>query len=260
MKLAIVVAAMVPVAACSATTSTPSTPSTPAGSSASAPASEPKNPQQLLGEQLRAGPPKDVQPVSSPDGLPTVLDSINTTDKVVFMTIDDGYSTDPGVAALLKATGIPVTSFLTANTVRDNTAYFGKISKLDGQAIQNHSISHPQMPTLSESSQQEQLCATSADLQKWYGTKPWMFRPPYGEYNDTTRSAAKACGINYLVLWNASLPGDLLRYQNGNELKSGDIILTHWRDDLAPDLLRTLQDINAQGFKIAALQDYLPKN
>lgn len=86
-----------------------------------------------------------------------------------------------------------------------------------------------------------------------------MLRPPYGEWNETTRTAAKACGIKYIVMWNVSLPTSQLRYAEGTKLKAGDIILTHWRPDLYRHLPGALDDIKRQGFKIAALQDYLPR-
>ena len=211
-----------------------------------------------LGDALRAGSPVDVRPVTSSDGLPPVVSSIDTSDKVVFLTIDDGASKVPAVADLLAETGVPVTPFLTTNVVSGSRKYFAKISEADGQTIQNHSVTHSEMRSLSDAGQRDEICDASDKLASWFGATPWMFRPPYGEYNTTTREAAKACGIDYLVLWTVSLPGCCLRYQVGDELRPGDIILTHWREDLADDLLYTLKIIHAQGFKVAALQDYLP--
>ena len=65
--------------------------------------------------------------------------------------------------------------------------------------------------------------------------------------------------MDYIVLWNASLPKAYIRYAQGDKLKPGDIILTHWRPDLYKHLPRALKDIQQQGFKVAALQDYLPR-
>lgn len=229
------------------------------GVEASAPAVEPKSKLQELGATLRADQPSDVPERSSFGSFPAVVDRVPTTDKVVFLTLDDGASKSPGMARILSETGIPVTAFLTRQIVVDDPQYFGAISDDDGQTIQNHSWSHPQMPTLSDAGQQQQICDTSAEYATWFGKRPWMFRPPYGEYNSATKDAAQACGIDYLVLWRVSLPSDLLRYAEGDSLKSGDIILTHWREDLPADFLRTLRDIQDQGFKVAALQDYLPR-
>lgn len=248
----------VAVGACAVTTTPVERSSSQAGDGAAEPAQA--TPLARLGAQLKADPPADVPTAGEFGSLPAVLDRVPTTDPVVFITIDDGYSTSAKVAAVLAQTGVPVTSFLTANSVSSSHKYFAKVSELDGQVIQNHSIDHPQMPNLSEQGQQEQICATSEQFVDWFGARPWMFRPPYGEHNDTTKVAAKACGIDYLVLWNVSLPGPgpTLRYASGDQLQAGDIILTHWRDDLADNVLSMLQQIRRQGFKVAALQDYLP--
>lgn len=211
-----------------------------------------------LGSELRAERAENISPPTSKDGLPPVLRSIKTDDKVVFITIDDGGTADPKVTEIIRKTGIPVTPFLTENVTSSNKAYFKGISEMTGQVIQNHTISHPQLPTLNAAGQEKQLCEASANYAKWFGATPWMMRPPYGEYNEQTREAAKACGLNYVVLWNVSLPKAFLRYAQGDKLQSGDIILTHWRPDLYKHLPRALKDIKQQGFKVAALQDYLP--
>lgn len=210
-------------------------------------------------DSLRAPSPTSVNPPGPQNGLPPVINRIDTTDKVVFLTIDDGYTKDPKTADLIKARGVPVTPFLTRNAIQDNKAYFAGISELTGQTIQNHSITHPQLPKMSESGQQREICDTSTSYQEWFGQRPWMLRPPYGEWNPTTKQAARVCGIQYLVMWDVSLPTSQLRYAEGSKLRTGDIILTHWRPDLYRHLPGALDDIVRQGFKIAALQDYLPR-
>ena len=211
-----------------------------------------------LGSELRAARPESINPPSSEGGLPPVLRSIKTDDKVVFITIDDGGTADPKVTEIIRKTGIPVTPFMTENVTRSNKAYFKEISEMTGQIVQNHTVDHPQMPTLSLAGQEKQLCQASKNYAEWFGANPWMVRPPYGEFNNTTREASKACGLSYVVLRNVSLPAAFLRYAQGDKLKPGDIILTHWRPDLYKHLPRALKDIKRQGFKVAALQDYLP--
>ncbi|MGA9147497.1 MAG: polysaccharide deacetylase family protein [Candidatus Nanopelagicales bacterium] len=212
-----------------------------------------------LGNELRAEAPGEVNPPAESDGLPPVVRSIKTEDKVVFITIDDGASADPKVMDIIRKTGIPVTPFLTKSEISGSKDYYKQISEMTGQKVQDHTISHPQMPGLSAEGQRKQICEPAASYTEWFGAKPWMFRPPYGEFNKVTQEAAKACGMDYIVMWNASLPKAYIRYAQGDKLKSGDIILTHWRPDLYKHLPRALKDIQQQGFKVAALQDYLPQ-
>lgn len=204
-----------------------------------------------------APPPGSVDPPKPDNGLPPVVTQIKTDQKIVFITIDDGYDDNPALIEYLKETGIPVTTFLTRVAGSSHQEYFRKVSATGG-SVQNHSITHTSLTSLSRSGQEQEICGTSDSYEQWYGTRPWMLRPPYGNWNQTTQEAAKACGIDYLVMWSASLPGRLLRYAHGNSLQPGDIILMHFRPTLKRDLKATVADIERQGFKIGNLQDYLP--
>ena len=211
-----------------------------------------------LGTEMRAEAPGEVNAPSETGGLPPVVRSIKTDDKVVFLTIDDGVSADPKVMDIIRKTGIPVTPFLTKSEISGSKDYYKQISEMTGQTVQDHTITHPQMTGLSADGQQKQICEPAASYTDWFGAKPWMFRPPYGEFNKVTQQAAKACGMDYIVLWNASLPKAYIRYAQGDKLP-GDIILTHWRPDLYTSICRAHQRHPAAGFKVAALQDYLPR-
>jgi peptidoglycan/xylan/chitin deacetylase (PgdA/CDA1 family) len=193
------------------------------------------------------------------DGLPPVIHRIETTDPVVFITIDDGYAKDPAVVALLKARGAMVTPFLAHNAITDDPQYFKTLEDATGQVPQDHSMTHPFLTRLGYDAQKEQICGAAAIYAKLYGTRPWLFRPPYGAYNNTTRRAAQACGMTTLVLWDASMPHSVIRYAAATKFHPGDILLIHWRPKLAHDLAIALDTIAADGLHVAALQDYLPK-
>jgi peptidoglycan/xylan/chitin deacetylase (PgdA/CDA1 family) len=206
--------------------------------------------------------PDVARPPKIKAGRARSLKRIKTNDPVVFMTIDDGDVGEPETAALLKRRGIPVTSFLTTDIVSQSQDFFEKITQSDGQVIQNHTVTHPQLPTLDLAGQEAEICRANADLKDWYGVNPWLLRPPYGEANPTTALAAHNCGLDYLVLWTVNMPaggGGNFSYSNGDGFQPGDIILAHWRPDLHKDLKRGLREIQRQGFRVAALQDYLPR-
>ncbi|HET7902053.1 MAG TPA: polysaccharide deacetylase family protein, partial [Candidatus Nanopelagicales bacterium] len=196
-------------------------------------------------------------PGSDPALVP-VLRSIPTTDRVVFITIDDGYHKDPAVLALLRDRHVPVTPFLAVNALQTDHDYFGTVQDVTGQHVQDHTMTHPFLSKLSYAAQKDQICGAADQLGSWYGTRPWLFRPPYGDYSQTTRRAAKDCGMTALVLWDVSLPHHVLRYASGSRLHPGDIVLIHWRPNLAQDLPVVLDQAERDGLRIASLQDYLP--
>jgi peptidoglycan/xylan/chitin deacetylase (PgdA/CDA1 family) len=189
-----------------------------------------------------------------------VLDHIDTTDPVVFITIDDGFDKDPRVLALLEARHVPVTPFLTVDAVRAEPGFFSSVQRITGQTVQDHTVSHPHLSTLGLRAQTREICDASDELERLYGGRPWLFRPPYGDYDRNTRRAAATCGIKALVLWDVSLPHKVLRYARGSVLKPGDIILIHWRPYLYRDLPIAIDAAEAQGLRVAALQDYLPRS
>lgn len=223
---------------------------------------KPKAPPTAEPGKYVATPPKrsEVKRVSKVNGLPPVIKKIDTKKKVVFLTIDDGFITDPKMSAMLAKYGIPVTQFLTNNSVNGSRySFFKKISKRDGQTIQNHTMSHPNLRTLPFEAQKAQICETNAHYKQQFGASPWMLRPPYGESNEDTRKAAAACGIDYLVNWSATMPKAELRYQNVDSLRSGDIILHHWYPESYKWVEGLIKEVRRQGFKFGALQDYLPE-
>ena len=207
-----------------------------------------------------AEPPTSVKPVPKVNGGPPLVTQIKTKQKIVFLTIDDGYVTDPKTASVLAKFGVPVTQFLTNGAVNgDRYDYYQAISKRSGQTIQNHTMSHPDLRTIGFDAQKSQICETNNKFAHQFGTRPWMLRPPYGSTNESVRKAANACGIDYIVNWSTTMPTNKLRYQVGNKLRPGDIILTHWSEPYHKWVRGLIKEVRRQGFKFGALQDYLPK-
>lgn len=184
-----------------------------------------------------------------------VIHTIDTNKNVVFLTLDDGLNPDPALLQFLKDNNIPVTVFLTTGTVTDWQYWkdFGAVA-----SIQNHSVTHPSLPGLGEPGAQNEICGANDAIETNTITTPWMVRPPYGAYDASTLAAAGDCGLDYVVHWSVSLPADKLEYQVvGGSLEPGDIILTHFRKDLASVLPKVIDDIHQQGFEVGRLEDYL---
>ncbi|MCH9815446.1 MAG: polysaccharide deacetylase family protein [Actinomycetia bacterium] len=211
---------------------------------------------------LAASPPTRVNPPAVKADRARTVKRIKTKNRVVFFTIDDGGVEEAATARLLVRKGIPVTAFLTEEYVSQNPEFYQGISKTDKQVIQNHTVTHPQLPLLNLAGQEAEICGANRWLSDLYGKKPWLLRPPYGESNATTEVAARNCGLDYVVLWTINMPEGgkgRFQYSQGDELAPGDIILAHWRPNLHQDLKRALREIRRQGFQVAALQNYLPR-
>ncbi len=120
---------------------------------------------------------------------------IPTAQRVAFLTIDDGLVRHPMALELIRKAKIPVTLFLTTNYVSGNQGYFRALKETGHVAIEGHTISHPNLTQVGYADKRSQLCGSSDLLGQWYGERPTLFRPPFGEWDTSTLEAAWSCGL-----------------------------------------------------------------
>jgi peptidoglycan/xylan/chitin deacetylase (PgdA/CDA1 family) len=198
------------------------------------------------------------QPVALPaTGQAPVFSRIPTTNKVIFLGIDDGMVRDPAVADLLKEANIPFTMFLQEGMAEQGADYFRQLQQYGG-VVESHTINHPNLLTVSASQMQSEVCGTLDPYQQMFGRRPTLFRPPYGNTNADVQAVAASCGYKAIVLWKGSTNDGRFDLQDGTQLTPGDIVLMHFRTDLLVDLQKVFEVCKEQGFAIASLQDYLP--
>ncbi|MFI1940011.1 polysaccharide deacetylase family protein [Streptomyces purpureus] len=220
---------------------------------------------------LPAPPPPAVKPAittrkgfeTAGEGLPPVFTTVPTKEKVVFLTIDDGAEKDPALLRMMSELQIPYSAFLSDYLVKEDYGYFKKMRDA-GVALHNHTLNHRYMPALSYKQQEREICGQQDNLEKRYGTRPPLFRPPYGNYNQDTLRAAKSCGIKAVPLWAAEAFPDRMEWREWDrDLHPGDIILTHFRGredwkGTMPDMIRqVMKTVTAKGYAVARLEDYV---
>lgn len=196
---------------------------------------------------------------------PKVVRRIPTQDKVVFVTIDDGAEKDPGFLKMAEELKLPFTMFLTDSISRAGSGYgyFDRLRAL-GNGVDNHTLTHPNLRTLSADAQRREICGQQDALEKRFGSRPALFRPPYGNYNDATLAAAGSCGVRALVLWEVTMQINDMRYAQSDKLRPGDIVLAHFRGPqelkgttMTQMVTNMLRSIQRQGYTVARLEDYL---
>lgn len=210
-------------------------------------------------------PPPAVKPIDVNVATPPVISHVPTTEKIVFVTIDDGLEKEPAFIQMVKDFQVPFTLFLTDAIIKDDYGYFTQLLDTGMVTIQNHTLTHPDMPTLSASRQLEQVSGQQQKLIKEYGTTPYLFRPPYGDYNANTVAAVKETpGLKGIVLWKESMQVTDMQYQGAHVLHPGDIILSHFRgpaqlkgETMIGMMVHLFKHIQSQGFTIARLTDYV---
>ncbi|MFD8640136.1 polysaccharide deacetylase family protein [Streptomyces zaomyceticus] len=200
------------------------------------------------------------------EGLPPVFTTVPTKQKVVFLTIDDGAEKDPELLRMMKELRIPYSAFLSDYVVKDDYGYFARMQKSQetGVSLHNHTLNHRYLPGLSYKQQKREICGMQDVIEKRFGKRPPLFRPPYGNYNEDTLRAAKSCGVEAVPLWAAEAFPDHMEWREWDrDLHPGDIVLTHFRGKgdwkgTMPDMIRRVMNvITAKGYAVAKLEDYV---
>lgn len=197
------------------------------------------------------------------DSLPPVFTTVPTKEKVVFLTMDDGDDKDPELLRMMSDLNIPYSAFLSDYLVRDDYGYF-KDAQARGVTLNNHTLNHRYLPGLSYDEQKQEICDQQDIIEKQFGERPRLFRPPYGNYNGDTLRIAKSCGITAVPLWSEEAFPDHMEWrEEDQDLHPGDIILTHfrgkkdWKGSM-PDLVRAVMKvITDKGYAVARLEDYV---
>ncbi|MYR29269.1 MULTISPECIES: polysaccharide deacetylase family protein, partial [unclassified Streptomyces] len=194
-------------------------------------------------------------------GLPPVFTRVPTSDRVVFLTIDDGVDQDPATLRMLRELHVPYTAFLSEDAVDGGWEYF-RAAHEQGAALQNHTLLHRYLPGLSRAAQRHEICGMQDTLRRHYGRAATLFRPPYGSYNRDTLEVARSCGIRAVPLWEAEVfPGRVV-YRD-SDLHPGDLVLTHfqgraqWNGSMADALRTFLRTVTDKGYAVARLEDYI---
>ncbi len=150
----------------------------------------------------------------------------------VALTFDDGPSEfTPQIVSILRRAGVAAT-FFTVGGMYSTYGTDARAAFQDGYAVENHSLTHSAMATLSLGDQATEIDRT-ASLMKEAGLPPsQLFRPPYGSFDANTKKVAGKRKM-LIVLWDVDTldwerPGaDAIVSNALSRVRPGSIILLH---------------------------------
>ncbi len=99
------------------------------------------------------------------------------------------------IANILTQTKTPATIFLSGRWVQQDSAATRLLASDSLIELGNHSFTHPHLTHLTESKIKQELERTQKIIDNLTGQTPFLFRAPYGEYNDTLIRVAKGMGL-----------------------------------------------------------------
>jgi peptidoglycan/xylan/chitin deacetylase (PgdA/CDA1 family) len=120
----------------------------------------------------------------------------------VALTFDDGPGPyTPEILSVLEQLHTRATFFAIGRMER----WFSSSTQreiADGDAVGNHTETHPMLAQLSAREQREQLVEQIERIELAGGPRPTLFRPPYGSYDATTMRLLHSLHL-LMVLWSA---------------------------------------------------------
>ncbi|HRF99668.1 MAG TPA: polysaccharide deacetylase family protein [Bacteroidia bacterium] len=175
----------------------------------------------------------------------TSINSLNTNEKKVLLTFDDGPHTNTiKVLEILKKHNVKAVFFVIGKNIQGNEAILKEIVA-DGHQIGNHSFSHHNFIDLWSTKKVAEDFASCEKLIEQYQPNTKLFRPPYGVTNPNIAKALKQLNLQSIG-WNVrsydtSIKDvEKIKQRVLSQLKPGAIILLHDRLDFMPELLETL--------------------
>lgn len=214
------------------------------------------------------------EPSSSPAAKPkssaapergTTVSSVHVDGPYIALTFDDGpnQKLTPRLLDLLAEHHIHVTFFVVGENVVEHPEILQRAIR-EGHEIGNHSWSHPNLAKMSDENVRSQIKRTEEAITNAIGSRPTLFRPPYGSVTaHQKRFIHDELGYE-IILWEV----DPLDWKNPGpnvvssrilkETHPGSIVLAH---DIHAQTIQampqTLSELEAKGFKFVTVSELL---
>lgn len=134
-----------------------------------------------------------------------------------------------------------------------------------GHEIMNHSNTHPHMTQLSVEKMKEEISKCDEKIKAITGVKPFLFRPPYGDYNDKVVKTCREMGY-YTIQWDVDsldwkeLGPESIIERVTKRIKPGSIVLFHNAAKDTPAALPViLERLQKEGYNIVPISQLIYK-
>lgn len=145
---------------------------------------------------------KAVTVSSSVNGRELPIYCVETDEKKVALSFDAAWGNEDTrkLLEILKKHNVHVTFFMTGGWVE---AYPDDVKAIlaDGHDLGNHSENHKNMSQLSNGEKEQEIMKVHDKVKTLTGYDMFLFRPPYGDYDNDVVKTAQKCGY-YAIQWD----------------------------------------------------------
>jgi peptidoglycan/xylan/chitin deacetylase (PgdA/CDA1 family) len=207
-----------------------------------------------------------LKPKSSPVAEEkTTVSSVHVDSPYIAMTFDDGPNEKltPKLLDLLAQHHIHATFFVLGENAIQHPEIL-KRAVQEGHEIGNHSWSHPNLAKASEETVRSQIKRTEDLITNVIGSRPTLFRPPYGSLTAHQKHFIHDQLAYEIILWEVDpldwkKPGpNIVSTRIVKETRPGSIILAH---DIHAQTIEampaTFTELENKGFKFVTVTELL---
>lgn len=194
---------------------------------------------------------------------------VDTPEKKVAISFDAAWGADDTdeLLRILDENDVKTTFFMCGYWVEDYPEEVKKIAEA-GHDLGNHSSTHPHMSQMSKEQIKNELMTAHEKVKELTGQDMFLFRPPFGEYDNKVIEAAEECGY-YTIQWDVDsldwkeygVEHEISQVLNHKHLGNGSIILFHNDAKYTPEALDSIiKGLKENGYEIVPLSDLIIKN
>ena len=192
--------------------------------------------------------------------------NVQTDEKKVAFTMNCAWNADDidQILKVLEENNTKITFFMVGDWIQKFPDAVKKIHEA-GHEIASHSDTHPHVNNLSYEENIEEIEKSNEKIEAITGSKTKIYRPPYGEYNNTVIKAAKDKRY-YPIQWSldtldyTGITGEEMWNRLKDKIEAGDIILSHNGTKHTADSLDMLiKNIKAKGLEVVTVSDLIYK-
>lgn len=137
-----------------------------------------------------------------------------------------------------------------------------------GHDLGNHSENHKNMSQISDEEKKEELMKVHTKVQELTGYEMFLFRPPYGDYDNAVVKTAKDCGY-FTIQWDVDsldwkdygVDSIIKTVTQHKHLGNGSIILCHNGAKFTAQALDTLiATLKNEGYSFIPISELIYKD
>lgn len=189
---------------------------------------------------------------------------VETDEKKIALSFDVAWGNDNihQILNILEKHKVKSSFFLVGNWVDENEDLVKEIDKR-GHEIGNHSDTHAKMIELNEMDVIQEIESTSEKIENLIGKRPYIYRPPFGEFDDKTLDIYESLGYQ-TIKWDVDstdweqIGSNHIINKVKKDVNPGSIVLFHTNVEYTSQYLdKIIKDLKEEGYEIVPVSELI---